>query len=187
VLHHAGIVDFARRQNDLWPVEPLRVVNYFPINHIGCVIDICAPVMVAGGAIIFMEQFEPNACTALMAHERATMWGSVPSVLLMPIDEPRFAEHDLAALQLIVWEGAALPAELLPRLSETCSRLASNYGMTETTSAITAIAPTSDPDILLHSVGHPLPGTSIRLDGDADGVGEVCVQSSNVMLGYWRN
>jgi acyl-CoA synthetase (AMP-forming)/AMP-acid ligase II len=191
LLHHEGIVSFSLAQNRLWPVDPLRIVNYFPINHVGCVIDVSVPCLVAGGCIAFMEHFTPLECLELMVRERATIWGSVPSVFQLQLDLPEFAQFDLSALQLILWEGAAMPVHLLQRLLQIGPKLATNYGMTETTSAITALQPTRDLDLLANTVGSAFPGVEIRLvDAAGNDVadetpGEVWAQSRYNLLGYW--
>jgi len=191
VLHHRGIVNFSLGQNALWPVEPLRVVNYFPINHLGCVVDVSTPCLTAGGCLLFLEQFDPLACLELMERECASLWASVPSVFQMQLALPQFERFDLSALQLIVWEGATLPAPVLEKLLTFGLPLATNYGMTETTSAITALEPTRDFELLAHTVGRPFPGAEVRLV-QADGgeaavgeVGEIWVRSDNNLVGYW--
>ncbi len=192
LLHHEGIVTMSWEQNRIWPVEPCATVNYFPVNHVGCVVDCSTPSLVAGGKMVFMEHFDPAECLAIMERERITMWGSVPTVFQMQLALPNFADYDLSAVELIVWEGAAMPAELIERLSRICARLATNYGMTETTSAITVVEPTDDLDILSNSVGAAFPGVEIRLaslDGSAvpDGTeGEVQTRSRYNLLGYWK-
>jgi acyl-CoA synthetase (AMP-forming)/AMP-acid ligase II len=192
LIHHEGIVAFSLEQNRVWPVNPLSVLNYFPINHVGCVVDCSTPALVAGGKIIFMEHFDPAESLAIMAREKVTMWGSVPAVFQMQMSLPNFESYDRSAVQLIVWGGASMPAETIERLLQICPRLATNYGMTETTSAITAIAPTNDVDILANSVGVPFPGVEIRLADSAgqevpEGTeGEVQARSIYNMLGYWK-
>lgn len=192
LLHHQGILDFAREQEVLWETHPHSVVNYFPINHIGCVIDVTIPCIVARGTMIFMEEFDPVRCLDLMERHKVTLWGSVPSVFKLQFETPGFAERDLSSVKLIVWEGAAMPLEILQRLRGFCGRLVTNYGMTETGSGITVTTPTDDLEILAESVGHPFPGVEIRLVGEdgqdvADGeVGEVWARSRYNMLGYWR-
>ncbi|MEO7466322.1 MAG: AMP-binding protein, partial [Sphingobium limneticum] len=109
VLHHAGINEFCETQNRLWPLDPHRVVSYFPINHIGGVVDTVLPCIAAGGTVVFMEQFDPADCLALMEREAVTFWISVPSGFRMQLDLPGFADYDLSAVQLIVWEGAEMP------------------------------------------------------------------------------
>lgn len=193
ILSHGGIVRFARGQNEIWPLSPLRVLNYFPINHVGCLNDILAPALVAGGCCVFMEQYDTRESLRLMQDEGITFWGSVPSVFQMQLALPDFADFDLSAVQLIVWEGAAMAPDLIARLGQTCRWRATNYGMTETTSAITVLPPTDDETLLAESVGDPFPGVEVRLmasdntpvpQGEA---GEVQTRSPLNCLGYWDN
>lgn len=192
VLHHHGLAAFSLAQNRLWPVTPLRVVNYFPVNHVGCVVDVSLPTLLAGGTILFLEQFDPRASLALMATEGATLWGSVPTCFQMQLDVPDFETFDLSAVQLILWEGAAMPVDLLRRLHAIHPRLATNYGMTETTSGITAIEPTDDLEVLANSVGPAFPGVEIRLvDAGGNDVatgksGEIWARSPYNLLRYWN-
>jgi acyl-CoA synthetase (AMP-forming)/AMP-acid ligase II len=193
LLHHEGICTFSRTQNALWPVKPLRILNYFPINHIGCTIDVTLPCLAAGGTVIFMEQFDAAASLELMQKERVTVWASVPSGFAMQLALPEFSRADFSAVQLILWEGAQMPVQMLRTLRGIGPRLATNYGMTETTSAITALAPTDDEEILANTVGSAFPGVEMRLvDPQGREVpegteGEVLTRSAQNMLGYWRN
>jgi acyl-CoA synthetase (AMP-forming)/AMP-acid ligase II len=192
LLHHDGIVASSRLQNELWPVDPLSIVNYFPINHVGCVVDCSTPSLVAGGTLHFLEQFEPRECLDLMARRRVTLWGSVPSVFQLQLELEDFESYDLSAVQLIAWGGASMPAPLIRRLSRVCRRLATNYGMTETAGAITTVAPTDEIEVLAESVGYAVPGVEVRLSDDKGGPvarglpGEVQVRSRGNLLGYWR-
>lgn len=192
VLSHAAIAQFSITQNQLWPVQPHRALNYFPINHIGCVVDCTLPCLIAGGVMVFMEQFSVAGSLEIMARERLTMWISVPSVFQMQVSSPEFDAARLDAVQLIVWEGAAMPRPLIEQLRGICPRLATNYGMTETTSAITVVTPTDDLEILSETVGMPFPGVEVRLanpDGSplGDGeTGEVQTRSPLNLLSYWR-
>ena len=193
ILSHEGIVRFALGQNRLWPLSPLRVLNYFPINHVGCLNDILAPALVGGGLSVFMEQFDPAASLELMQQERITFWASVPSVFQMQLALENFDTFDLSHVQLIVWEGAAMAPEMIRSLGDICLLRATNYGMTETTSAITALEPSDDLDLLENTVGGAFPGVEIRLVGSDGAIvasgetGEVQARSSLNCLGYWNN
>lgn len=192
VLQQQGIIDFAIEQNRLWPVEPLREINFFPINHIGCTVDLATPCLVAGGTTIFMEQFDPALSMDIIEREGVTFWGSTPSVFTMQLAELDQRSRDLSAVQLICWEGAAISAAALDRLMTICPHMCTNFGQTESTGAITGVAPTSDRDVLLDSVGPAFPGVDIRLvdiDGNdvPDGTpGEVLARSPYSFLGYWN-
>jgi acyl-CoA synthetase (AMP-forming)/AMP-acid ligase II len=192
LLHHEGIAAFGLAQNEIWPVDPHRNINFLPINHIGCVCDITAPCLVAGGTLHFMEQFDPAAATRMIETEKLTLWGSVPSVFSLQMATPEYATTDLSSLQLILWEGAAMPDAMIDELLKIGPPLATNYSMTESVSGITVLAPTRDRELLANSVGGIFPGLAIRLS-DADGnevtdgePGEVTFTSRYAFLGYWR-
>ena len=192
LLHHSGMIGYALVQNRTWPVEPVNMLNYFPINHVACVVDVSVPTLVAGGKIVFMEQFDVRRSLELIQDEKVTIWGSVPSVFQMQLSDSKLDQFDLSHVQLIAWGGAKMPYTLIGRLMEFGKPLATNYGMTESCSAITMTPPSRDPNFLIETVGWPSEGTEIRLvdatghdvpDGDA---GQVLVRSPYNMLGYWR-
>lgn len=192
LLHHSGMIGYALVQNSTWPVDPVNMLNYFPINHVACVVDVSIPTLVAGGKIVFMEQFDVRGSLELIQEEQVTIWGSVPSVFQMQLDDPEIERFDLSHVQLIAWGGAKMPAALFAKLLQLGKPLATNYGMTESCSAITMTPPTRDPGVLLETVGWPSEGTEVRLV-DAAGqdvpegeTGQVLVRSPYNMLGYWR-
>jgi acyl-CoA synthetase (AMP-forming)/AMP-acid ligase II len=192
MLHHRGLVLFAVRQNQVWPVSPLVMLNYFPINHVGCTVDVTMPILAAGGTNVFMEHFDPLESMELMERESVTLWASVPSVFQMQLELPAFSSFDLSSVQLTVFAGAAMPEPMIRRLAAIVPRIATNYGMTETTSAITELEPTDNIEHLAHTVGHAFPGVEVRLVG-ADGkdvspgeTGEVWTRSEQNFLGYWK-
>ncbi|MFN3592075.1 MAG: class I adenylate-forming enzyme family protein, partial [Thermaurantiacus sp.] len=184
LLHQRGICRFAQTQNRLWPVRAFRILNFLPINHIGNLVDIGAAALAAGGFQRFEPTFHPRDALQTMADERVTIWGSVPTVFRMQLDLPDFDRFDLSSVELIVWGGAAMPAPLIPRLAAICPRLATNYGMTETSSAITSLGPTAEVDLLARSVGAPFPGVDVRLDPET---GEILARSGQNFCGYWRD
>jgi acyl-CoA synthetase (AMP-forming)/AMP-acid ligase II len=192
LLHHEGIAAFALAQNEIWPTNPHRNINFLPINHIGCVCDITAPCLVAGGTLHFMEQFDPATATRMIETEKLTLWGSVPSVFSLQMATPEYATTDFSSLQLILWEGAAMPDDMIGELLKIGPPMATNYGMTESVSGITVLEPTRDRELLANSVGGDFPGVDIRLtdyDGNevSDGEpGEVTFKSRYSCLGYWR-
>ncbi len=192
LLHHQGIVEVSLGQNRLWPVSPLRMLNYFPINHVGCVVDVSTPTLVSGGTIVFLDQFFPRRSLELMESERITLWGSVPSVFQLQFAEQDFDSFDLSAVQLIAWGGAAMPQEMISRLLKYGCPLATNYSMSESCGSITAQAPTFDISLLENTVGQPFEGVDIRLIdhvGQEVGKGEsgeIQIRSDYNMLGYWR-
>lgn len=192
LLPHRGLVRCSLVQLRMWPLDPVRIVNFLPINHIGCVGDISCYALVAGGTIVFLEKFDPEASLAAMSKERCTLWGGVPTSLLMTLEHPSFDRHDLSSIQLIAWSGAAAPLELAKRLHAVCPYLANAYGLTESVGSVTFAGPTEDFDLLTQTIGKPAPGYEVKVV-DAQDVqtsetecGEIVIRGDFIMLGYWR-
>jgi acyl-CoA synthetase (AMP-forming)/AMP-acid ligase II len=100
--------------------------------------------------------------------------------------------RDLTFLCSLTSDIQSVGPPVIERLLSVTRRLCTNYGMTETTSAITGIAPTHDVEVLANSVGAPFPGVEVRLVDEnehevRDGaVGEIQARSPLNFLGYWR-
>ncbi|MDR3461833.1 MAG: class I adenylate-forming enzyme family protein [Beijerinckiaceae bacterium] len=192
LLCHEAIAASGVEMNRAWPVDPYRALNFFPINHVGCLVDVSTPCLVAGGNMIFMEHFDVRESLKLIERERITLWGSVPSTFQMQLSLDDLASFDLSSVQLIVWAGAAMPAELIEKLRNICPRLGTNYGLTETTTAVTLVEPTADLDILAKTVGLPFAQVEVRIVGENDRIlgvnepGEIQTRSLFNLLGYWR-
>lgn len=192
LIHHHGLVAVARVQHAVWPVHPIRVINNLPINHIGCVGDISCDTIVPGGTIVFDEQFDPGRMLDLVERERITLFGHVPTALQLIVTHPRFAATDFSSVQLIIWEGAAAPPDLVAALRGKCPEVANAYGMTETVGSVTFTFDSDDPGVLCDSVGWPAPEYEVRIANDGGTAvppgtpGEVQVRGDFLTPGYWR-
>jgi acyl-CoA synthetase (AMP-forming)/AMP-acid ligase II len=192
MLPHRGLVKCALVQHDYLGVEPVRILNYLPINHIGCIGDISCYALVAGGTIVFMEQFDAALSMQLVQDEHVTLWGGVPSALQMSVSLPSFSDYDLSAVQLVAWGGAAASVPLIERLLEVCPRLACSYGLTESVGSVTFVRPCDDVDVLAHTVGRPVEEYELRIaarpgeTAKPGEVGELQVRGDFIMLGYWN-
>ncbi len=192
LLPHRGLTRCCRNQMRYWRADPVRVVNFLPINHIGCVGDLSSWCLVAGGCIVFMEKFDPAGSMRLFARERCTVWGGVPTTLVMCLALPDFHQYDLSSLQLILWSGAAAPAATIRQLRSISPRLSNSYGLTETVGSVTFAGPCEDIELLAETVGHPVDDYEVRIVDQAGHPvprgepGEIVVRGDFVMRGYWR-
>jgi long-chain acyl-CoA synthetase len=100
-------------------------------------------------------------------------------LLALPVED-----YDLSELRYVVSGGAPLPPEtaeeLLRRIPHV--EIREGYGLTETAALVSSSPPGH---ARLGSVGKPVPGVEVRIEGEGD-VGEICVRSRSVMLGYWQ-
>ncbi len=192
LLPHRGLVRCCRNQMRYWRADPVRVLNFLPINHIGCVGDISSWALVAGGCIVFLEKFDAARSMEITSNERCTVWGGVPTTILMCLALPHFDRYDLSSLQLILWSGAAAPVDLVRRLRTIVPSLSNSYGLTETVGSVTFAGPCDDVELLSESVGFPVPDYEFRIaDGRGNPVargdaGEIWVRGDFIMRGYWR-
>lgn len=192
VIPHRGLAKCARVQLRCLGLASIRMLNYLPINHIGCVGDISCYVLAGGGTIVFMEKFGEKEAMELLQQEKITLWGGVPSTFHMCLALPNFSEYDLSSLQLIAWGGATASPALIEKLISICPRLSCSYGLTESVGSISFVQPCSDLDVLAHTVGALVPEYEVRIAGKDDQpvgageTGEIQVRGDFIMLGYWN-
>ncbi len=192
VLHHSGTVETALAQLHTGMPRPSRVQNYFPINHVGCLFDVMGTTVVSGGFTVYLENFDPAVSLALIDQHKLTLWGGVPTVFQLCLADPSFDLAKLSSVELIFWGGAPCARPVIEALSQVCSNLSTNYGMTEVVGAITLMNPISDIDALASSVGFPSPVFEVRRSREDGAVpaddepAEIEVRGNAVLLEYWN-
>jgi acyl-CoA synthetase (AMP-forming)/AMP-acid ligase II len=193
MISQRALVGASQVQLAQWPVNPLRVLNNLPINHIGCVGDLCCYALVGGGTNVFSERFDPADSIALCERERVTMLGQVPTQFLLTLNSPQFRPEALTSLQLIIWGGAQASAELVAALRDLGKPVATSYGQTESVGSVTFTPPDATLEELTTTVGRPVAPYAVRIvaeNGDvaaASQPGEIHIRSPFCMHGYWRD
>ncbi|NUP26360.1 MAG: acyl--CoA ligase [Nocardia sp.] len=167
-----------------------------PLFHIASLHNLAIPRLGTGAAVVLHTgAFDAERVLTLMARERVTNWGAVPTLAA------RLLEHDLHGYDLSALTSLSLNAapaspafqrRLRDRLPGTGIALTTSYGLTESGTAATVATPAElagDPD----TVGRPILGVSVEIRDPAgvpvsEGIeGEIWVRSPYVMLGYWRD
>jgi len=172
-------------------------LNPAPLFHIGglgltlqLMLRLCPQILVPG--------FDEAQMLSLIERERASETFLVPTMLKRLIEHPRFAEHDLSSLALVLYGAAPIDEPLLAialeRLPHT--RFAQLYGMTELSPVVAALPPwchaAGQPRGRLRSVGRPVPIAEVRIVGASGAllppgsVGEIVACGPMVMSGYWN-
>jgi fatty-acyl-CoA synthase len=193
MISQRALIGTSRVQCAQWPASPLRVFNNLPINHIGCVGDLCCYALVGGGTSVFSERFDPADTIALCESEHVTILGQVPTQFILTLNAPSFRASALHETQRIFWGGAQASAELVTALRDLEKPIATSYGQTETVGSITFTPPDATRDELIRTVGRPVEPYWLRIAGPGDRIasasepGEIQVRSPFLMNGYWRN
>src|SRR6185369_17308081 len=113
---------------------------------------------------------------------RATVMMGVPTFYTRLVANPRFGREATAGVRLFVSGSAPLlPTTFAEFEQRTGQRILERYGMSE------AVIITSNPldgERIAGSVGYPLPGVELRIEGGDIGV--IQIRGPSVFRGYWR-
>jgi len=153
-----------------------------------------------GAESILVRDMDPSLVLRLIEDHRVTNTLFVPAVLQILCATPGVDDTDFSSLRMIVYGASPISEEILATsMQKFGCDFVQVYGLTETTGAVTAMAPEDhDPGgpkaHLLRSAGRPWGDTKIRIvdaetnrDLPEGEVGEIWIWSSQNMKGYWRN
>ncbi|HWG93494.1 MAG TPA: AMP-binding protein [Mycobacteriales bacterium] len=162
-----------------------------PLAHVyGLMVSCTGLHAVEPSESVLMRWFDPAGFVALVEEHRVQQSALVPSMIGMLLSQP-LEEHDLSCLERVSSGGAPLAPELAVELERRVPGLVvkEGYGCTES-SALIAAQPVDDRR--LGSVGKPVQGVEVRIEGpDGEELpvgedGEICVRGPVVMQGYWQ-
>lgn len=180
VLSHANLLASVRGLELAWrwTADDILVLA-LPLFHMhGLGVGLHGTLTVGARAVLLPSFDVDEVLDAAAAHE-ATMFFGVPTMYGRLVDSPRARE--LGRLRLCVSGSAPLPAELHRRFEDASGqRVLERYGMTETAMLVSN---PHDAERRPGSVGFPLPGVEVRLEGDP---AEIQVRGPNVFDGYWE-
>lgn len=168
-----------------------------PLFHITGAVVIGALALTERTSLVFTGRFDTEvALDALREHGVTYTIGSITAFNAMMNSEYASAEH-FSSIKTLFSGGAPVPPSTVARFRERFGHYIHNaYGMTETSSAVTAVPPGTsapvDPASGTLSIGLPLPGVNVEVV-DPEGrplppgsQGELVVTGPQVIRGYWR-
>jgi long-chain acyl-CoA synthetase len=154
----------------------------------------------AGGTNVLLREVDPAAILRSIPEHRVTNALFVPAVLQVLIGMPNAGDVDFSSLRSVVYGASPISEAVLVGAMKTMGcGFVQVYGLTETTGAISALAPEDhDPQgpraHLLRSAGRPWGDVEIRIvdaetgrDLPDEQVGEIWIRSVQNMRGYWKN
>ncbi len=179
VLSHRNLLAATRAVNVAWRWAPTdRLIHCLPVFHAH---GLCVGVygtLLSGGSALLLPGFEPGVVADFASTGDTSLFFGVPTMYHRLARSGRASE--LGRLRLCVSGSAPLPAHLHRQMEAmTGMSVLERYGMTET--LMNASNP-FDGERRPGTVGFPLPGVEIRLDGDE----EIQLRGPNVFDGYWE-
>jgi long-chain acyl-CoA synthetase len=188
----------------LWMDEHDRTMAVMPLFHVGGMWYHLFPSFASGATTLILSDFDPAVVLKELEAQRITNVHLVPTMIGALLAQPSAATTDLRHLRLLFYAASSMPARLLSEAMQTFSHcgFAQSYGSTEG-GVLTVLTPNDhkrarEPGCqhLLLSCGRPFRGRQVRIADDArralaDGaigaIGEIEVQSPDMMQGYWLN
>ncbi len=173
--------------------QPLRCfLTPFPPFHFAGMFSLVSTLL-AGGKVALVERFDPRALLETIQRERVTHIAAAPTLYRWLLQTPELARYDLRSLRRLTFSTEPCPPDLAEALHARlgCS-LQNVYGTTESM-IISWTGPADSWELAATTVGRPAPGVRIRIVDDArrdlpgGTVGEVAVQTSQMMSGYYRD
>lgn len=141
-----------------------------------------------------LERWRAADVLRLISEHQMTSVGGVAPQLALLLREPTFDRFDLSSVRTIVMGGAFSPPALVDEARRRFGAAYSiRYSSTESGGVGTGTAFDADDDEALHTVGRPRGDVRIEIRDDGDRpvptgtIGEVCLRSSCMMRGYWRD
>jgi fatty-acyl-CoA synthase len=178
---------------------PDVMLNVLPTYHIAGV-GVGLLTATLGGESVLYPEFDPAQAIAAIAEHRVTHAFLVPAMIQFMLQVPGSARADYSSLKGISYGASPISERVLVEAMRTFRcRFMQVYGLTETTGAVTCLAPEDhDPEgpkrHLLRSAGKPIAGVELRVADPATGrdcaegeVGEVWIRTAQNMKGYWAN
>ena len=180
VLSHGNLLASVRGLEIAWRWTPDDIlILALPLFHMhGLGVGLHGSLAV-GAKVVLLSEFNVDEVVDSITKFDATMFFGVPTMYSRLLESPEATE--LEQLRLCVSGSAPLPAELHQSSHRvTGQHVLERYGMTETAMLV------SNPyegERRPGSVGFPLPGVEVRLEGDP---AEIQVKGPNVFSGYWE-
>jgi len=177
-----------------------RVLVTLPLFHSFGLAILSLPALYAGAAIFLEPRFDAARTWQLIASERITYLGAVPTQLaaLLAELEARGPAPPPPSLRFLFGAGAAVPVEQIQGFQERGIVLKQGFGQTET--SILCCLDAADAIRKAGSVGRPVFHAELRvvaketidgrveewLDAATGEPGEIVVRGPITMLGYWN-
>lgn len=171
-----------------------RILLHLPMSHIGGATETSIPGIIAGSTLVIMDHFHPAEALKVIADERVTFLGQVPTMYAMMFSVPEFDSYDLSSVRACAVAGAPTPPELMEKLFDIGQGVVrTGYGLAETAGLITYTSVEDPKEKILHTVGKPPPEYMLKIVDDErqelpqGEIGEVAVKGDCVLKEYFDN
>lgn len=182
MLSHGNLAENALALHAAWGFRPTDVLLHaLPVFHVHGLFVALHCALLSGTPMLWLPRFSDEAVLAGL--RQATVMMGVPTFYTRLLANPAFTTSAASHVRLFVSGSAPLlPSTFEQFESRTGMRILERYGMSE------AVIITTNPlhgERIAGSVGFPLPGVEVRIEGGED-TGVIEIRGPSVFSGYWR-
>jgi long-chain acyl-CoA synthetase len=188
-LSHGNLVANARAAASLYELEREQwSLAVLPLSH-SYGLTLMNTGSVLGTRAVMLRWFNPELVLETIERYRVQYMAGVPTMYVYLLNHPDAGRFDTSSMRAWGSGAAPLPVEIVePFEKRFGGRILEGYGLTEAGPVVSAHRLSGERR--LGSVGQPIPGVEVTVVDDQDralaagDIGEVCVRSPAVMLGY---
>ncbi len=194
MLSHHQIVKNAHDQGEILKTGgDDKLVIPVPFSHcFGNVMSITLMV-VFGGTMIPLVEFEPHDALDLVEEEEATMIHGVPTMFIRELEVIKEEDYDTSSLRTGIMAGSSCPVETMKSvINDLGCNVLITYGLTEASPGVTMTRLDDSVEDRVETVGTVMPDQEIKIVDDTGEevetgeTGELLVKGYNVMKGYYN-
>jgi len=170
-----------------------RILGHLPFFHVAGSMSAILPALISGGALVLMEQWQPDEALRLIERHGISVLNGIPTHFIDLLHHPDLDRYDRSSLRAGWIGGASNPPHVIDGVIDVLgvSRLLPVYGMTETTSVTTFPRPDDPREVVRSGAGVPVSDFEVTVTDEAGtGLpagteGEIRVRGHVVMAGYY--
>ena len=170
-----------------------RLLVAGPLYHVGAFDLPGLAVLIAGGMLCVLREFDPEAALETIARERLTGSWMAPVMLNRLLAHPGRERFDLSSLRWLIGGGERTPEQRIREFTGLFrhGRYIDAYGLTESCAGDTLMEAGME-IAKIGSVGRAVPHVEIEIRDDAGRAlpagepGEICLRGPKISPGYWR-
>ena len=161
------------------------VLSTLPLFHVGGLCIQTLPALLIGATVLLHDRFDANAWLGAVHAHKPTLSLVVPATMKAIQAAPAWATTNLASLRGVMAGSSTIPQHLIEAFHARGTPVGQIYGTTET-GPVSAVLPFAKAISHAGMAGWPHANCTIELQNkNEQGVGEVCIQADNLMIGYW--
>jgi malonyl-CoA/methylmalonyl-CoA synthetase len=185
MLTHGALAANALALHEAWGFTPADVLLHaLPIFHVHGLFVALHCAFLSGAPMVWLAKYDDDQVLAGLS--RSTVMMGVPTFYTRLLANPGFTRRSAEGMRVFICGSAPLlPSTFQEFEDRTGQRILERYGMSE------AVIIASNPlhgERIAGSVGFPLPGVELRVDGGEEGseTGVLQIRGPSVFKGYWR-